>query len=389
MNRIRLKSLPLLLIAGCLSLTFSKPAWAQPVLSLPAGSVPSCPVAAGPCVTINPTSAPRTAAAYFLVNFKGLPSGLSIGNTLTYTGWCADMWAAFSPTETYKLYNTYFPPSDSAWVNWGAINWILNNKPTSIVGDNPLYGPADNLQYVVQHVIWNVITNGNSFAGDPALDTIANSLYKTALLHGNFIPAPGQVVAVLLHVDGITGVEMANNATQDIIFEVIVPTTAGSYTTVTQGGWGAAPHGNNSGAILLANFANVYPTGVTIGGNFTLTFTSAAAIEAFLPQGGTPAQLTATSTDATSSPAGVFAGQVLALQLNLDFSTAGVFKPGLANLKLQSGPLAGQTVAYVLAMANSVLGGGSLPAGLTLSQLNDAADAINQAFDSGSTGFLK
>jgi fructose-1-phosphate kinase PfkB-like protein len=46
-------------------------------------------------------------------------------------------------------------------------------------------------------------------------------------------------------------------------------------------------------------------------------------------------------------------------------------------------PLAGQTVTQVLAKANSVLGGGSLPSGMTISSLNDLVDLINNNFDNG------
>ena len=35
-------------------------------------------------------------------------------------------------------------------------------------------------------------------------------------------------------------------------------------------------------------------------------------------------------------------------------------------MKVASGPLAGQTVQQVLALANSVLGGGALPSGMTI-----------------------
>lgn len=55
-------------------------------------------------------------------------------------------------------------------------------------------------------------------------------------------------------------------------------------------------------------------------------------------------------------------------------------------------PLKGYTVAQVLALANQVLGGnvGALPAGLTVSGLNDVVDNINQSFDNGSsTGYVK
>jgi hypothetical protein len=77
--------------------------------------------------------------------------------------------------------------------------------------------------------------------------------------------------------------------------------------------------------------------------------------------------------------------------LNVDFSSAGVFRIGFGSLKLQSGPLAGWTVSQVLTAANIALGGGPLPAGVTsISQLNDIVDSLNQAFDGGgNTGFLR
>jgi hypothetical protein len=172
---------------------------------------------------------------------------------------------------------------------------------------------------------------------------------------------------------------------------VIVST--GVLTTYTQGGWGTAPHGGNPGALLAANFAQVYgAAGVTIGGGYKLTFTSQAAIQGFLPQGGTPGVLTASATNPTKSSANVFGGQVLTLELSVDFSNAGVTGTSLAFLHVQSGPLKGYTVAQVLALANQVLGGNvsALPAGLTVSGLNDIVDNINQSFDNGSsTGYVK
>jgi hypothetical protein len=164
----------------------------------------------------------------------------------------------------------------------------------------------------------------------------------------------------------------------------------GQFTTFTQGGWGAKPAGNNPASLLLANFATVYPSGVVIGGAKKLTFTSQPAIETFLPAGGKAAVLTSSATNPTTSAAGVFAGQVLALKLNVDFSAAGVTTPGLGSLKIASGPLTGQTVSQVLALAMAVLGGNTslLPAGLTISGLNDIVDAINNNFDGTNKGFL-
>jgi hypothetical protein len=144
--------------------------------------------------------------------------------------------------------------------------------------------------------------------------------------------------------------------------------------------------------LLTAKFATVYPGGsVSIGGTYKLTFTSALGITNFLPQGGTPGKLTASATNPTTSAAGVLAGQVLALQLSVDFSTKGMTQTGLANLHVVSGPLAGQTVAQVLAIANSVLGGAAPPTGMTISDVNNVIDAINNNFDGGTTnnGYLQ
>ena len=49
--------------------------------------------------------------------------------------------------------------------------------------------------------------------------------------------------------------------------------------------------------------------------------TTAAAIGAFLPQGGTPGILTTTYVDPTSTSAGVFAGQLLTAMMNVKFAT--------------------------------------------------------------------
>ena len=95
----------------------------------------------------------------------------------------------------------------------------------------------------------------------------------------------------------------------------------------------------------------------------------------------------------TGTEAGVLGGQTLALRLNADFSNKGKIKTGLAALKVAPGhKLAGQTVAQVLALAHAVLGGnvGALPAGCTVSDLNNVVANINQNFDGGWTdqGFL-
>lgn len=182
-------------------------------------------------------------------------------------------------------------------------------------------------------------------------------------------------------------------ATDNETVQVTAPATGGVFTTYTQGGWGAKPHGNNPGALLAANFSRVYPGGsVVIGGNFTLTFTSAGAIEKFLPQGSQPRALTQSYVDPKQKNLTVLAGQVLTLRLNVDFSAAGILQTGLGSLTVVSGPLAGMTVNQVLALGNAVLGGNTaaLPAGASISTLNDVITSINENFDEGrrNNGFL-
>jgi hypothetical protein len=125
--------------------------------------------------------------------------------------------------------------------------------------------------------------------------------------------------------------------------------------------------------------------GVSIGGTKYMKFTSANAIMNYLPAGGTAAVLKNNYTNPLTTEAGVFAGQVLALQLNVDFSSTGRTPAGLANLKIAAGnKLAGSTVAQVLATAKSVLGGGALPTGCTVLDLSTLVDRINNNFDNGS-----
>jgi hypothetical protein len=161
----------------------------------------------------------------------------------------------------------------------------------------------------------------------------------------------------------------------------------GTFKSFTQGGWGNTCHGTNPGCVRDTWFSTVYPTGLTVGGIYTIHFSTATAVRNFLPAGGTARHLTANLTNPTVTPAGVFAGQVTALALNVGFSNAGItgFNANLGDLFLSFGPLAGYSVNQVLALCNAVLGGdtAALPADVTIPNLNDAADHINKNFDGG------
>ncbi len=165
------------------------------------------------------------------------------------------------------------------------------------------------------------------------------------------------------------------------------------FYTYGQGAWGAKPSGGNAGQILAENFASVYPGGfVEVGipgsGGFSMKFTSALAIQNYLPASGAPGVLTADLVNPTSSSANAFGGHVLALQLTVDFSAAGITQgPGgpLGSLTLcnTGASLDGQTVAQILAVANTALGGGGLPTDYSLPALNDLLDHLTNAFSSG------
>lgn len=156
--------------------------------------------------------------------------------------------------------------------------------------------------------------------------------------------------------------------------------------TATQGGWGAPPKGNNPASVLATYFPTIYPSGVAVGSapTYYAYFTSANAIQNYLPAGKTANPLNANLKDPTSTSAGVFGGQVLTLQLNSDLTAAGVFGTvafGSLRLYGTGGSLDGQTVGQILSAANVALGGGVLPAGYTISSLNDLVDKLNNSAD--------
>jgi hypothetical protein len=193
------------------------------------------------------------------------------------------------------------------------------------------------------------------------------------------------------------------------------PFLNGDYCAYTQGGYGQDPGRSGlpngfPGLLLWNNFATVYPSGVEVGiigaGGFSMKFTSASAVAAYLPAGGTAASLTDDLVNPTSTSSGVFGGQVLTLQINVDFSRTGVTnnttgKFGdlkFANLSTttstpstlgtwtltaaQAAALNGKKISEVLADANQALGGGSLPAYVgSIGDLNQLVTWLNESFD--------
>ena len=161
------------------------------------------------------------------------------------------------------------------------------------------------------------------------------------------------------------------------------PCDVNGFTTFTQGGWGS-PSNSTPGRIRDLYFNEVFPNGLVVGGAYKLTLTSAKDVKDFLPAGGTSAAFNKDYTNPDKTSAGVLAGQIVALTLNVAYDAAGKIgsnSTNLGDLIIQSGTFEGKTVNQFLAIANQAIGGAST--GYTYSQINNAATAINENFDDG------
>ncbi len=162
----------------------------------------------------------------------------------------------------------------------------------------------------------------------------------------------------------------------------------GDFCTYTQGGWGTACEGENPGCLRDSGFSTMFGTGgLTVGGTHTINFSSSAAVQNFLPQGGTAAMLTQSHNDPSSTEAGVLAGQVTALKLNVNASDAQITQQNstgrLGGLHIVTGPFENLSVDELLALAEAVLGGDSSALdnfNASISDLNDAVTSVNENF---------
>ncbi len=180
----------------------------------------------------------------------------------------------------------------------------------------------------------------------------------------------------------------------------------GGFCSFTIGGWGSRcpapqvedPYSTQPGCIRDHYFDEVFPQGVTIGvvGDPDAHFakwTSAEAVEDFLPDGGKPGELGSDLINPTTTPAGVLASQVLGLRLNREFSCSGVFQTigmspttscyGEFVIPDDCGKFAGLTVDEFLAIADFAVGGKLEvlePYGASLSDVNETATCLNELY---------
>jgi len=192
--------------------------------------------------------------------------------------------------------------------------------------------------------------------------------------------------------------QAANLQTVQIVNCVVPPppVDCGPGRTQTMGGWGQGASGNNPGSYRDAHFASAFPAGVMIGlAGRSATWTTAAAVEAYLPAGGPSSVLPAGNlvNPTTNQLKKNIAGQVLTLSLSVGFDDADPnFSPSGTALRdyiIGSGPYAGMTVGAFLAIANTVLGTAGSTA-TEISNVQSTAENINENFVDGTTdnGYL-
>lgn len=227
-----------------------------------------------------------------------------------------------------------------------------------------------------------------------------------------FVGIKGYFQFLTVNLSQPSPVGKSNSETIEIInADCALPlTTPGDFTTFTQGGWGAKCNGGNPGCLRDQHFASVFPTGMRLGDQdgpdadnaFTLLLTSSNAVEVYIPAGGTAGAFNQDVTNASSTSAGVFGGQLCAAKLNVGFDAAGIFDgtkadPGvkLADLVYIANvhpKLIGHSVAEVILFSDLAISGaatmpldvdGDTIGDVSFADLADALDELNNNFDNG------
>ena len=194
--------LPLVLILVLLSSTI---AFAAGSLNLP--NYP---------VSVSYSSWGSSTLGMFNATLSGVGAGFDVTDG-TYGSWCVQK-EIFADVGTVTLYSSddNALPADAAGFAWDKVNYLMNHKS----------GTA----WDVQQALWvvlgqEVLANVTPAAAAMAQDALANG--------AAFVPAPGQIIVVLLYSDGFGG---PNDYAQETIIELQVPGRDGPGTG-TPGYW--------------------------------------------------------------------------------------------------------------------------------------------------------
>ncbi len=138
------------------------------------------------------------------ITLRGIGVGFDVRDG-AYPAWCIEAGQQTSGSTRARLYSSYDTamPYDVRGLPWGKINYLLNNKQ----------GDARD----VQATLWSLL--GQSDVAFPMTDA-ALDMVAAAEQHAAFVPAPGQIIAVVVYSDGMN---KTRGNFQEVIIEVPVP----------------------------------------------------------------------------------------------------------------------------------------------------------------------
>jgi cysteine-rich repeat protein len=167
----------------------------------------------------------------------------------------------------------------------------------------------------------------------------------------------------------------------------------GQFCTFESAEWGALCAESGAACLRDASFVAAFPEGLEIGdlagpngppGGATALWTTPAHIEAYLPDGGAAGLLGLDSVGAPTTAAGTLASELVTAKLNRAIGGQGAANPrplgDLALLGCVPRPLQGRTVDELVAFADVAVANGTLPDGVTLSDLATSLATVNENF---------
>jgi hypothetical protein len=199
------------------------------------------------------------------------------------------------------------------------------------------------------------------------------------------------------------GANWATYFTYNIICDNGEGDLVGQFRTYTQEGWGSECDDSKDddlcpGCYRDDNFLGCFPMGLSVGcfDGYMADFYPSVAIEVFLPASGEPAIFTQNHMNPTATEAGILAGQVVALTLNVKFDIydsdfcASETKLRQLIVADENSPCYGWRVEDVLLNANFILGD-HYSGNLTPYEINECVTKINENFVGAThdNGFLR
>ena len=183
--------------------------------------------------------------------------------------------------------------------------------------------------------------------------------------------------------------------TFDTVSCIVTALTCDPLKTYTQGAndWGTPSTSNAIGTYITANFATVFPNGVTIGSSSRkLVLTTSTAVRAFLPSAEDGEVLpSGTLTNPGTNYDNELAGELVASKLNVGFDKydASFATPSrkLENMYCNTGSSSfkGKTIAELIVIADNILGGTTSSNSDTRDELNSILNKFNEYYSSNNS----